>query len=52
MAAFKAINNVMGAVLHYPAGQINSTIQGSIAAMEGDVEGVGILQALLAGPPR
>lgn len=52
MPFFKAVNNAAGAVLHYPAGQINATIEGIIAIEEGQVEGVSILPALLFGPPR
>ena len=52
IAAFKAVNNVMGTILHYPAGQINSTVEGVLAIERGEVEGIGVVQAVLAGPPR
>jgi hypothetical protein len=52
MALFKALNKVGGTLLHYPAGQVNSTIEGAFAISEGKVEGIGKVQALLAGPPR
>jgi len=52
MALFKAANQVGGALLHYPAGQINSTLEGIMAIENGDVEGTGIVPALLAGKPR
>lgn len=52
MALFKAVNSTAGALLHYPAGQINATVEGIMAVERGDVEGVSILPALLAGPPR
>lgn len=52
MAAFKAANNVIGAVAHLPAGQINRTLEGGVAVENGEVRNIGIIQALLAGPPR
>jgi hypothetical protein len=52
IAFFKAANQVGGALLHYPAGQINSTTEGIIAIEEGRVEGMGILPALISGPPK
>lgn len=52
MPLFKSINNAAGTVLHYPAGQINATIEGIIAVEEGRVDGVSILPALIFGPPR
>jgi hypothetical protein len=52
MALFKAANATAGAVLHYPASQINRTVEGIIAVEEGRVEGLSILPALVAGPPR
>lgn len=51
-ALYRSLNKVAGAVLHYPAGQVNNTIEGIIAIENGEVEGVGVVQALLAGPPR
>lgn len=52
LAFFKAANQVAGAVLHYPAGQINSTVEGIVEVEKGNVEGVSILPALIAGKPR
>lgn len=49
---FKSVNNTLGAVFHYPAGQINNTVAGIIAVEEGQVEGVSILPALVFGPPK
>lgn len=51
-AAFKAANSVAGALFHYPAGQINSTLDGILAIEDGRVEGVSILPALIAGAPK
>ena len=51
-ALYRSLNKVAGSVLHYPAGQVNNTIEGIIAIENGEVEGVGVVQALLAGPPR
>ena len=52
MKTFKHANQVAGAALHYPAGQINTTLDGIIAVEQGDVEGVSVIGALLAGPPK
>jgi len=52
LATFKKANNVAGVLLHYPAGQINATLDGIIAVEQGDVEGVSVIGALLAGPPK
>jgi len=52
LAAFKAANSVAGALFHYPAGQINSTLDGILAIEDGRVEGVSILPALIAGAPK
>jgi len=52
MALFKALNKTAGSFLHYPAGQINATIDGIMAVESGEVEGVGTIGAVLAGPPR
>ncbi len=52
MALFKKANEVAGALLHYPAGQVNQTLEGILAIENGEVKGTGILPALLAGPPR
>lgn len=48
----QSLINVGGLALHYPAGQINATIDGIVAIERGDVEGVGVLTALMAGPPK
>ena len=48
----QSLINVGGLALHYPAGQINATIDGIVAIERGDVEGVGVLAALMAGPPK
>ncbi len=50
--AIKTANKVAGTILHYPAGQINSTIEGIMAIENGEVEGFGTVGAVLAGPPR
>jgi hypothetical protein len=52
IAFFKSANNVAGALLHYPAGQINATVEGIMAIEQGKVEGMGILPAIIAGPPK
>lgn len=52
MALFKSVNNMLGALFHYPAGQLNATIEGAIAIENGEVEGAAILPALIAGPPK
>ncbi|HEY0842476.1 hypothetical protein [Methylotenera sp.] len=52
MPLFKALNNAGGILFHYPAGQINSTIEGMIAIERGEVEGVNIFGALISGPPK
>lgn len=52
MPAFKAVNNVAGTLLHYPAGQINATVEGMLAIENGEVEGTDAVKALLVGPPR
>lgn len=52
MAAFKAMNNALGALFHYPASQMNKTIEAIIAIENGEVEGMAILPALIAGPPK
>lgn len=49
---FKAANSVGGALLHYPAGQINATMDGIMALEDGRVEGLSILPALIAGAPK
>ena len=52
MAFFKAANNALGALFHYPAGQINNTLDGAIAIEEGRVDGAAIIPALIAGAPK
>ena len=52
IAFFKSANQVAGAILHYPAGQINATAEGIMAIESGKVDGMGILPALIAGPPK
>lgn len=52
MPLFKAANNAGGILFHYPAGQINSTVEGMIAIERGEVEGVNIFGALISGPPK
>jgi hypothetical protein len=52
MALFKAANQVGGSLLHYPAGQINSTIEGIAAIEQGEVEGINVFTSLVAGPPK
>ena len=49
-ALAKSANTVAGTLLHYPAGQINSTVAGAIAAQETDAEGLETLQLLISGP--
>jgi hypothetical protein len=52
MPMFKAANNALGILLHYPAGQINSTVDGMLAIERGEVEGVNIFGALISGAPK
>lgn len=52
MPMFKAANNALGILLHYPAGQINSTVDGMLAIERGEVEGVSIFGALISGAPK
>lgn len=49
---FKSVSNTAGVLLHFPTGQINTTLEGIIAVENGDVDGVSILPALLFGPPK
>lgn len=51
-AFWKAANNVGGALLHYPAGQINATVEGVVAVENGEVKGAAVLPAILVGPPK
>lgn len=48
MAAFKAANNTAGVLFHYPAGQVNRTVEGTAALLEGRTDN---LLAVIAGPP-
>ena len=52
LAAFKAFNSVGGALLLHPAGQIDTTIAEIRTIERGEVEGIGVLQALAGGAPR
>jgi hypothetical protein len=47
-ALLKAANNVGGIVFHYPSGQINKSVEGTAAMLEGDAGP----QAVLVGPSR
>lgn len=49
---WKSANKVAGTILHYPAGQINQTVEGMIAIGNGEVEGMGTMGALMTGPPK
>lgn len=49
---FKSVSNTAGVLLHFPVGQVNTTLEGIMAVENGDVEGVSILPALLFGPPK
>jgi len=48
-AFWKSLNSLGGLIFHYPAGQINSTLQGINAMLEGRTSNPG---ALVVGPPR
>ena len=48
MAAFKAANNTAGVLFHYPAGQVNRTVDGTVALIEGRTDNP---LAVIAGPP-
>ena len=48
-AALKALNNTAGIVLHYPAGQVQRTVEGVVALSEGDTESP---LAVVTGPPK
>lgn len=52
VALFKSLNNVGGILFHYPAGQINTTLDGMLAIEKGEVEGISAAAALIAGPPK
>ena len=46
---FKALNKTSGILFHYPANQIQKTIDGFVALQEGKTKSP---TALLTGPPR
>lgn len=49
-AAFlKALNNTGGILFHYPAGQVNRTVEGFLALQEGETKNPLVL---LVGPPK
>lgn len=48
-ALLKALNNVTGILLHYPSGQINKTVDGAVAIVEGRTANPA---ALVTGAPR
>lgn len=48
-AFFKALNNSAGILFHYPAGQINRTIEGTTALLNGETDSPA---ALIVGPPK
>ena len=45
----KSLNNIGGMLFHYPAGQINRTVEGANALMDGETDNYG---ALIFGKPR
>ena len=49
MAAFKAANNVGGIIFHYPSGQINRSVEGVAAMVEGKTANP---LAVVVGPPK
>jgi hypothetical protein len=51
-AAWKALNQTMGVLFHYPAAQVQRTAEGIFAVAEGDVEGKDAVLAPMFGPPR
>jgi len=49
-AAFlKSLNNIGGIIFHYPAGQINRTVEGANALMDGETDN---MSALIFGKPK
>lgn len=48
-ALLKSLNNAAGIVFHYPAGQVQRSVEGTVALMEGDTNNPA---ALVAGPPK
>lgn len=51
-AAWKAVTNTLAVPLHLPMGQVNATLEGIVEMEKGNVEGFGILPALIAGKER
>ena len=49
-AFWKSLNNVGGTLFHYPAGQINATVQGINALADGKTENPGAV--LVGAPPK
>ncbi|MBR0568360.1 hypothetical protein J5J83_19740 [Azoarcus sp. L1K30] len=49
MALFKAANNTAGVLFHYPAGQVNRTVEGAVSMIEGDTSNP---MSLVVGPPK
>lgn len=49
MAMFKTANNIGGIIFHYPSGQINRSVEGAVALIDGDTKNPA---ALMVGPPR
>ncbi|THF64312.1 hypothetical protein [Pseudothauera rhizosphaerae] len=49
MALFKAANNTAGILFHYPAGQVNRTVEGAAAMLEGRTANP---LSVVVGPPR
>ena len=49
MPLFKALNNSLGILLHYPAGAVNRFVEGATALNEGETSNPA---ALVFGPPR
>lgn len=50
MTLFKAANNAGGIILHYPAGQVNRTVEGAAALLEGRTQNP--LAPLTGAPPN
>lgn len=48
-ASLKALNAVGGILFHYPAGQVQRSVEGAVALIEGDTQNP---MALVVGPPR
>ena len=45
----KSLNNIGGIIFHYPAGQINRTVEGANALMDGETDN---MSALIFGKPK